>query len=102
MSETKNDFVVKAEVPRLDPKDIDISVASELLTIKGEKKQEKEEKNENHCCCESNYGAFSRSIRLPCEVQSQKIMPSYKNGILKIILPKSEKAKRKEIKIEVE
>jgi HSP20 family protein len=102
VAETKNEIVVKAEIPGIDPKDIDISLTNDLLTIKGEKKQEKEEKEENYHLIERSYGSFSRSIRLPGEVQSNKISASYKNGILKVALPKSEEAKRKEIKIKVE
>jgi HSP20 family protein len=94
--------VVKAEVPGMDPKHIDISLSDGVLTIKGEKKEEKEEKEANYHLVERSYGAFSRSIRLPSEVQSDKINASYKNGVLKITLPKSEEAKKKEIKIKVE
>ena len=102
VAETKNEIVVKAEVPGLEPKDIDISLSDGLLTIKGEKKQEREEKEENYHLVERSYGSFARSIRLPNEVQSDKINASYKNGVLKIVLPKSEEAKKKEIKIEVQ
>jgi HSP20 family protein len=102
VTETKNDIVVKAEMAGIDPKDIDISLTNDLLTIRGEKKQEKEEKDENYHLVERSYGSFSRSIRLPREVQSDKINASYKNGILKVTLPKSEEAKKKEIKIKVE
>ncbi len=72
------------------------------MTVKGEKKQEKEEKEENYHRVERSYGAFSRSIRLPRDVQSDKIKASYKDGVLKVTLPKSEEAKRKEVKIKVE
>lgn len=102
VSETKNNFVVKAEVPGIDAKDIDISLANDVLTIKGEEKQVKEEKDENYHRVERSYGAFSRSIQVPGEVQSDKIKASYKDGILKVTLPKSEEAKKKEIKIRVE
>jgi HSP20 family protein len=102
VSETKNEVVVKAEVPGMDPKDIDLSLSDGVLTIKGEKKQEKEEKEANYHLVERSYGAFVRSVRLPREVQSDKISASYKDGILKIALPKSEEAKKKEIKIKVE
>jgi len=101
VAETKNDIVVKAEVPGMDPKDIDISLSDGLLTIKGEKKQEKEEKEENYHYVERSYGAFCRSVRLPTEVQSDKISASYKNGVLKVTLPKSDEAKKKEVKIKV-
>jgi HSP20 family protein len=102
VSETKNDLVVRAEIPGIDPKDIDISLTNDILTIKGERKQEKEEKEENYHLIERNYGSFTRTIRLPREVQSERISASYKNGILKVTLPKSEEAKKKEIKIKVE
>lgn len=102
VSETKNDIIVKTEVPGLDPKDIDISLADGILTIKGEKKQEKEEKEESYHLIERSFGSFSRSIRLPKDVQADKISANYKNGVLKVTLPKSEEAKKKEIKIKVE
>ncbi len=102
VAETKNEIVVKAEVPGLEPKDIDISLSEGLLTIKGEKKQEREEKEENYHLVERSYGSFTRSIRLPKEVQSDKINASYKNGVLKVVLPKSEEAKKKEVKIKVQ
>ena len=102
LSETANEFVVKAEIPGLDPKDIDISLSDNMLTIKGEKKQEREEKEENYHLIERSYGAFARSIQLPKEVNHQEITTSYKNGVLKIFLPKSEQAKKKEVKIKVQ
>ena len=102
LTETGNEFVVKAEMPGLDPKDIDISLSDNMLTIKGEKKQEREEKEENYHLLERSYGAFTRLIHLPGEINQQKITTSYKNGVLKIHLPKSQKAKKKEVKIKVQ
>ena len=102
VSETKNELMVKAEVPGMDPKDIDISLSDGMLTIKGEKKREKEEKEADYHLVERSYGAFVRSVQLPKEVQGNKISASYKDGILKITLPKSEEAKKKEVKIKVE
>ena len=102
VSETKNDLVVKAEVPGMDAKDINISLSDGVLTIEGEKKQEKEEKEADYHLVERSYGSFFRSVRLPKEVQGDKINASYKDGILRITLPKSEEAKKKEIKIKVE
>jgi HSP20 family protein len=102
VAETKNEIVVKAEVAGMDPKDIDISLSDGVLTIKGEKKQEKEEKEADYHLVERSYGSFTRLVQLPKEVQSDKISASYKDGILKITLPKSEEAKKKEIKIKVE
>ena len=101
ISETKSDLVVKAEIPGIDPKDIDISLNENVLTIKGEKRQEKEEKEEGYHLVERSYGSFTRSIRLPREIQNEKINASYKNGVLKITLPKTEEAKKKEVKIKV-
>ena len=102
VSETKSDLVVKAEVPGMDAKDIDISLSDGVLTIKGEKRQEKEEKEADYHLVERSYGAFTRSIQLPKEVKGDKISASYKDGILEIALPKSGEAKKKEIKIKVE
>ena len=101
VSETKNEIVVKAEVPGMDPKDIDISLSNGTLTIKGEKKQEREEKEEDYHLVERSYWSFMRSIMLPTAVKQNKINASYKNGVLKIVLPKSEEAKKKEVKIKV-
>jgi HSP20 family protein len=102
LSETKNDLIVKADVPGIDPKDIDISLNKDVLTLKGEKKRETEEKGENYHFIERSYGAFARSIRLPRDVQTDKINASYKDGVLRVTLPKSEEAKKKEIRIKVE
>jgi len=102
VSETKDNIVVKAEVPGMDGKDIDISLSGGVLTLKGEKKQEKEEKDENYYFAERSYGAFFRAVQLPQEVQTDKIKASYKNGVLTITLPKSEEAKAKEVKIKVQ
>ncbi|RLB07000.1 MAG: Hsp20/alpha crystallin family protein [Deltaproteobacteria bacterium] len=102
VSETKDKVVVKAEIPGIDPKDIDVSLSNGVLTIKGEKKQEREEKDENYHLVERSYGSFSRAVRLPAEVQEDKVKASYKDGVLKITLPKTERAKEKEIKIEVQ
>ena len=101
ISETKGDLVVKAELPGIDPKDIDISLNEGILTIKGEKRQEKGEQEEGYHLVERRYGSFTRSIRLPREIQNEKINASFKNGVLKITLPKTEEAKKKEVKIKV-
>jgi len=102
ISETKGELIIKTEIPGMDPKDIDISLVGDTLTIKGEKKQEKEEKEENYYRIERNYGAFSRMVKLPLAVQNDNIKASYQNGVLKITLPKSEEAKKKQVKIKVE
>jgi HSP20 family protein len=102
LSETPDEFIVKAEIPGTDPKNIDISLNDGMMTIKGEKRQEKEEKKENYHFVERSYGAFTRSVPLPGEVQREKVKASYKDGVLKVILPKSEEARKKEIKVKVD
>ncbi|MDP3973204.1 MAG: Hsp20/alpha crystallin family protein [Candidatus Daviesbacteria bacterium] len=101
VSETKDEILVKAEVPGIDPKNISISLSGDTLTIKGEKKQEKEEKEHNFYRMERSWGSFSRVIRIPVSVQPDKIKASHKNGVLTITLPKSEEVKPKEISVEV-
>ncbi len=95
----KDHILVKAELPGIDKKDIKISIGENVLTIKGEKKEEKEVKKEDYYCCESAYGAYSRTIDLPIEVDKNKSKATFKNGILEISLPKKEETKPKEIEI---
>jgi HSP20 family protein len=102
VKETKDNIVVTAEIPGLSPKEVEVSISGDLLTIKGEKKQEKEEKDESYHLIERRYGAFSRSIRLATDVDTKNIKATHKDGVLTITLPKSEKAKEKQIKINVE
>lgn len=98
VSETDKEILVRAEIPGINKDDIDITMSEGLLTIKGEKKHEREEKDENYYFKERRYGTFSRTVRLPADVQQDKVDASYKDGLLKIAIPKSEKAKRIEIK----
>jgi HSP20 family protein len=102
VKETKENIVVTAEIPGLGANEVEVTISGDLLTIKGEKKQEKEEKEESFHLIERRYGIFSRSIRLTSEVDNQNIKASHKDGVLTITLPKSEKAKEKQIKIKVE
>ena len=102
VSETKDAVVVKAEVPGMDPKEIEISLQEQLLTIKGEKKHEKEEKGEHYHRMERSYGAFARSIRLPVPVDGSKVNATFKNGLLTITLPKTPAAKGTTIPIKAE
>src|SRR4030067_729965 len=76
VSETKNDFVVKAELPGIDPKDIDISLTDGMLTVRGEEKQERDKKEENYHLIERSYGTFSRSVSLSRDVKRDKISAS--------------------------
>ncbi|MDA8161982.1 MAG: Hsp20/alpha crystallin family protein [Desulfobacteraceae bacterium] len=99
LSETKDALVVKAEVPGMDPKDIEVSMTGDLLTIKGEKKKQTEEKDENYHRIETRCGSFSRMIRLPVSVNTEKITATYEKGVLKLVLPKKEEAKPRQIEI---
>jgi HSP20 family protein len=101
VSETEASFIIKAELPGMEAEDINVSISEDLLTIKGEKKKEEEKKGEHYHCSERYHGVFQRSFRLPTRVQTDKIEAAFDKGVLKITLPKSEEAKRKEIKIEV-
>ncbi|MBI2560166.1 MAG: Hsp20/alpha crystallin family protein [Planctomycetes bacterium] len=102
VSETNDNVIVKAEVPGLDPKDIDISISGDTLTLKGEKKEEKHENDRYYHRIERRYGSFMRSVTLPESVDSEKVKAECKNGILEITLPKVEKAKPKKITVKVE
>ncbi|MDY6904288.1 MAG: Hsp20/alpha crystallin family protein [Thermodesulfobacteriota bacterium] len=99
VSETENQYVVKAELPGLRKEDIDISMTDGILTLKGEKKQEKKDENENYHLTESYYGSFSRSLRLPEDASVEKVDATYNDGILTVSVPKSEQAKPKKIKV---
>jgi HSP20 family protein len=101
LTETKDKLVVKAELPGLEAKDVELTLNEDILTIRGEKKEEKEEKDEHHFFVESYCGAFERKIKLPMHVRTDKIDATFDKGVLTIKLPKSEEAKKKEIKIEV-
>jgi HSP20 family protein len=102
VKETKENIVVTAEIPGLNAKEVEVTISGDMLTIKGEKKQEKEEKDESYHLIERRYGSFSRSIRLTTDVDAKNIKAAHKEGVLTISLPKSEKAKEKQIKIMVE
>jgi HSP20 family protein len=102
ISETKDTVVVKAEVPGMAPQDIQLSLSGEVLTLKGEKKQEKEEKDEHHYRTERSYGAFARAIRLPAAVDAAKVTATFKNGLLTVTLPKAPAAKGAAIPIKAE
>lgn len=101
LSETADKVTVKAEIPGIDPKEIDISIQNDTLIIKGEKKEEKEEKGKNYYRMERRYGSFSRSIDLPASVDTNKVTAECKNGVLEITLQKKEEVKPKQITVKV-
>lgn len=101
ISETKECLVARLEVPGLEPGDIQISLQESLLTIKGEKRQEHEEKEERYHRVERAYGAFLRSVRLPVAVDASKVTATFKNGLLTVTLPKTPVSKGTTIPVKV-
>jgi HSP20 family protein len=99
--ETDQAIELKAELPEIDPKDVDIRIEDNVLYLKGERKFEKEVKEENFHRIERSYGLFSRSFALPHGIATDKISADYKNGVLKVTLPKREDSKPKQIQVHV-
>ena len=97
--EKDNQIIVKAEIPGVKEEDLDIEVADDVVTISGERKEEKETKEEDYFHKETHYGAFSRSVSLPSAVVADKAEAEVKNGILTITIPKVEEKKAKKVKV---
>src|SRR5437870_9250357 len=97
--ENDNEVVLKAELPGMNAKDIEVRLENNVLMLKGERRFEKETKEENYHRIEREYGTFSRSFALPTAVNGDKVIAEYKDGVLKIVLPKKEETKPKPIKI---
>jgi HSP20 family protein len=94
-------LVVKADLPDVNEKDIDVRVENNLLTIRGERKFEKSVSEENFLRVERTYGAFSRSFSLPNTLNAEAIAAEYRNGVLTITLPKREETKPRQVKVNV-
>jgi len=101
MYETDGEVVVRAELPNIDPKQLDITVTSDTVTLKGQTKGEEEQKDRNYYWCEIRYGEFTRTLSLATEVKSAEAKASYKDGILEIKIPKSEWVKPTSVKVQV-
>src|ERR1700687_4134161 len=99
--ETPNELVVKADLPDVNEKDIDVRVENNLLTIRGERKFEKSVSEENFLRVERTYGAFRRSFSLPTTVNAETIGAEYKNGVLTVTLPKREESKPRQVRVAV-
>jgi HSP20 family protein len=99
--ENQQELVVKADLPEVQPEDLDIRVENNVLTIRGERKFEKKENENNYLRVERTYGAFSRSFSLANTVNAEAIKAEYKNGVLELHIPKREEAKPKQIKVNV-
>jgi len=101
VKENEKEFIIKAELPGVEEKDIDVTVTNDSVTIKGEKKEEKEDKDKNYYYMERSYGSFSRVIPLKAEIESNKADARFKNGILDIKIPKNQSAKAKGTKVSI-
>jgi HSP20 family protein len=101
VEETKTEINVKADIPGLGEKDLNVTLENNVLTISGEKKEERKEEAKNHhyIVSERKYGSFSRSIRLPEGINSDEITAKFKNGVLYVSIPKTEQEKTKKISI---
>jgi HSP20 family protein len=101
VTEADDALEVTAELPGVNKENVDVSIVNGMLTIKGEKKSEKEDKQENAYVLERSYGSFSRSIPLPFELGSSDVDASFKDGVLKIRIPRPPEAKQETKKIEI-
>jgi HSP20 family protein len=99
--ETENELVLKADVPEVDMKDIDIQIENGTLSLKGERKFEKEEHGKGYHRIERSFGSFARYFSIPDTVDTEKVQADYKSGVLTVTLPKKEVAKPKTVKVQV-
>lgn len=99
--DSKDNIIVKVDIPGMKKEDIDVSVHGKTLVIKGEKKQARDVKEEGYVRTERFYGSFNRAVTLPATVDAGKVQAGYKNGVLELVLPKKEEAKPKQLKVNV-
>src|SRR5512137_2264463 len=101
LREADKEFVVEAELPGMDEKDVSVTLSNGVLTLKGEKKSEREEKKENYHLMERNYGKFERSFQVADAVDDDKVKASFEKGVLKVVLPKRPEAMKAEKRIPI-
>ena len=101
VSETEGEYQIKAEIPDVKKENVKVTLEDGVLTIQGERKQEQEEKGKKYHRVERSYGSFARSFTLPDLVDEEKVKAEFKDGVLNLLLPKSEKAKPKAIEVKV-
>lgn len=101
MFETGNEVVVRAELPNIDPKQLDITVTNDAVALKGETKHEEEHKGRNYYRRELRYGAFARTLPLLTEVQNNDAKATYEDGVLEVRIPKSERVKPASVKVQI-
>ena len=99
VSEKDNSFEIHMDIPGIESKDVDVQVLGNTVTISGSRKDEKEEKGKTFHRIERSSGSFSRTVTLPCEVNEKEVAAEYTNGVLSVILPKSESAKPKKVNV---
>jgi HSP20 family protein len=99
--ETENELVLKADLPEVNERDLDIQIENNMLTIRGERTFDHEVKEDNYLRIERTYGAFSRSFSLPNTVNTEAIKAEYKNGVLRVELPKRAESKPRQVKVNV-
>ncbi len=101
MSEDEKGYRITAELPGLDAKDVDVTVAGDTLVLKGEKRQEKDERDKNYHFSERSYGSFQRAFELPASVDRDKVSAEFTKGVLTITLPKTAAAQQQAKKIDI-
>jgi HSP20 family protein len=102
MYETNDEVVVKAEMPNVDPANVDVTVTAESITIKGTVRQQEEKKERNYFRRELRYGSYVRTLPVPVEVKSGDAKATYKDGVLEVKVPKAERVKPTSVKVQVE
>jgi HSP20 family protein len=98
----EGNLIVRADVPGVDSKDIDVSIVGNVLTIKGERKEEKEVKSEDYIRREASYGSFERRMTLPEGANTEKITANFKNGVVEITMPVAKAVEAKKVPLQVE
>lgn len=102
MIDRTEELLVRADLPGLEQKDVEVSVEDGMLTIRGERKEEKEAKEGDYYCCERWAGAFARTVALPAGIDTDKVKAAFRNGVLEVHLPKTKEAKARKIDIKIE
>jgi HSP20 family protein len=100
VSETENEIRIRAELPGVSENDVEVTLTDDILTIRGEKKEERREEKENYFLSERTFGSFQRSLRLPFSADADKVKASFESGVLNVTVPKGrEQARAKQIRV---
>lgn len=101
LTETRDNLIVTVEVPGINPEDLDISMTENVLTIKGEMKEDTADEGGDSHWAERRYGSFSRTLELPCRIKTEEVEAEYRKGILTIVMPKCEQDRSREVKVKI-